>query len=150
MVSHAQWRSEGPAGPATAGGPAGLKGPARGPPGRSSRRNPLARGPNKLVAGGPENRRYATAHAHIFTEDQAGVDETRNGFRLVPPPPAAPPCMASDIPSTGSIVKKIVNCVAPCGDVYVTYHAVRDRRLMSAFLAQTVIIIISFSSGMEY
>mgnify|MGYP003531577293 CR=1 FL=1 len=55
-----QWRSEGPAGPATAGGPAGLKGPARGPPGRSSRRNPLARGPNKLFAGGPENCRYAT------------------------------------------------------------------------------------------
>ena len=56
-----QGRSEGPAGPATAGGPAVLKGPARGPPGRSSRRNPLARGPNKLFAGGPENRRYATA-----------------------------------------------------------------------------------------
>ena len=34
------------------GGPAGLKGPARGLPGRSSRRNPLARGPNKLFAGG--------------------------------------------------------------------------------------------------
>ena len=59
----AQWRSEGPADPATAGGPAGLKGPARGPPGRSSRRNPLTRGPNKLFAGGPENRRYATACA---------------------------------------------------------------------------------------
>ena len=55
-----QWRSEGPAGPATAGGPAGLKGPARGPPGGSSRRNPLARGPNNLLRGGPENRRYAT------------------------------------------------------------------------------------------
>ena len=55
-----QWRSEGPAGPATAGGPAGLKGPARGPQGRSSRLDPLARGPNKLFAGGPENRRYAT------------------------------------------------------------------------------------------
>ena len=38
----------------------GPQGPARGPPGRSSRRNPLARGPNKLFAGGPENRRYAT------------------------------------------------------------------------------------------
>ena len=49
-----QWRSEGPAGPATAGGPASLKGPARGPPERSSRRNPLARGPNKLFAGGPK------------------------------------------------------------------------------------------------
>ena len=55
-----QWRSEGPAGPVTAGGPAGLKGPARGPQGRSSRLDPLARGPNKLFAGGPENRRYAT------------------------------------------------------------------------------------------
>ena len=32
----------------------------QGPPGRSSRRNPLARGPNKLLARGPENRRYAT------------------------------------------------------------------------------------------
>ena len=59
--SSKQWRSEGPAGPATAGGPAVLKGPARGPPGRSSRRNPLVMGPNKLFAGGPENRRYATA-----------------------------------------------------------------------------------------
>ena len=36
------------------GGPAGLKGLARGPPGRSSRRYPLARGPNKLFAGGPK------------------------------------------------------------------------------------------------
>ena len=62
-----QWRSEGPAGPATAGGPAGLKGPARGPPGRSSRRNPLARGPNKLFAGGPENRRYATASMTVVS-----------------------------------------------------------------------------------
>ena len=60
-----QWRSEGPAGPATAGGPEGLKGPARGPPGRSSRSNPLARGPNKLFAGGPENRRYATVSIHM-------------------------------------------------------------------------------------
>ena len=39
-----QWRSEGPAGPTTAGGP----------PGRSSRRYPLASGPNKLLAGGPK------------------------------------------------------------------------------------------------
>ena len=38
----------------------GAEGLARGPPGRSGRRNPLARGPNKLFAGGPENRRYAT------------------------------------------------------------------------------------------
>ena len=52
-----QWRSEGPAGPVTAGG--GGEGPARGPPGRSSRRKPFARGPNKLFAGA-ENRRYAT------------------------------------------------------------------------------------------
>ena len=37
-----QWRSE---------GPQGLKEPARGPPGRSSRRNPLARGPKNLFAG---------------------------------------------------------------------------------------------------
>ena len=44
---HYQWRSEGPAGSATAGGPQGW----RGPPGRSSRRKPLARGPNKLFAG---------------------------------------------------------------------------------------------------
>ena len=55
-----QWRSEGRAGPATTGVPAGLKGPARGLPGRSSRRNPLARGPNKFFASGPKNRRYAT------------------------------------------------------------------------------------------
>ena len=41
-------------------GPAGLKGPTRGPPGRSSRRKPLARGPNKLFAGGLENHRYVT------------------------------------------------------------------------------------------
>ena len=43
-----QWRSEGPAGPAT-GGPRG----GRGPPGRSIRRKQLvwARGPNKLFAG---------------------------------------------------------------------------------------------------
>ena len=41
-------------------GPARLDGPARDPPGRSSRRNPLAIGPNKLFADGPENRRYAT------------------------------------------------------------------------------------------
>ena len=47
-INPAQWRSEGPAGPATAGGPQGW----RGPPGRSSRRNPLARGPNKLLARG--------------------------------------------------------------------------------------------------
>ena len=33
QMQSVQWRSEGPAGPATAGGPAGLKGPARGPPG---------------------------------------------------------------------------------------------------------------------
>ena len=45
-----QWRSEGPAGPA--GG--GAEGARQGPPGRSSRRNPLARGPNKLLAGGPK------------------------------------------------------------------------------------------------
>ena len=51
--------------PRGGGGPAGLKGPARGPPGRSSRRNPLARGPNKLFAGGPENRRYATANSRL-------------------------------------------------------------------------------------
>ena len=55
-----------PQGPATAGGPAGLKGPARGPAGRSSRRNLLARGPNKLFAGGPENRRYATADSNEY------------------------------------------------------------------------------------
>ena len=30
----------------------GLKEPARGSPGRSSRRKPLSRGPNKLFAGG--------------------------------------------------------------------------------------------------
>ena len=41
-------------------GLARLEGPARDPPGRSSRRNPLARGPNKLFVDGPENRRYAT------------------------------------------------------------------------------------------
>ena len=47
------------------GGGTGLKGLARarqGPPGRSSLRNLLARGPNKLLAGGPENRRYATGY----------------------------------------------------------------------------------------
>ena len=52
MKSEEQWRSEGPAGPATAGG--GAEGARQGPPGRSSRRNPLARGPNKLLAGGPK------------------------------------------------------------------------------------------------
>ena len=42
-------------------GDRGAEGAARDPPGRSSRRNPLARGPNKLFAGGGgENRRYAT------------------------------------------------------------------------------------------
>ena len=50
-----------PQAPRPRGGAAGLKRPARDPPGRSSRRNPLARGPNKLCAGGPKNRRYATA-----------------------------------------------------------------------------------------
>ena len=35
-------------------GPAGLKGSTRGPPGRSNRRKPLVRGPNKLFAGGPK------------------------------------------------------------------------------------------------
>ena len=51
-----------PQAPRSRGGGRGAEGPARGPPGRSSRRNPLARGPNKLFAGGPENRRYATGH----------------------------------------------------------------------------------------
>ena len=41
-------------------GARGAKGARQGPQGRSSRRNPLARGPNKLFAGGPKNRRYAT------------------------------------------------------------------------------------------
>ena len=40
-----------PQAPSTAGG---LKGPARGPAGRSSHRNLLARGPNNLLAGGPK------------------------------------------------------------------------------------------------
>ena len=52
-----------PQAPRPRGGPRGWRGPqgpTRGPPGKRSRRNPLARGPNKLFAGGPENRRYAT------------------------------------------------------------------------------------------
>ena len=57
-MGQTQWRSEGPAGPTTAG-PARPKGPARGPPERSSRRNLLAR-PKQVVCGGPENRHYAT------------------------------------------------------------------------------------------
>ena len=54
-----QWRSEGPQAPRPRGAH-GAEGARQGPPGRSSRRNPLAMGPNKLLAGGPENRRYAT------------------------------------------------------------------------------------------
>ena len=38
----------------------GAEGARHRPPGKSSRHNPLARGPNKLLAGGGENRRYAT------------------------------------------------------------------------------------------
>ena len=34
------------------GGGGGAEGARQGPPGRSSHRNPLARGPNKLLAGG--------------------------------------------------------------------------------------------------
>ena len=49
-----QWRSEGPRRPRDRGWPARLKEPARGPSGKSSRRNPLARGPYKLFAGGPK------------------------------------------------------------------------------------------------
>ena len=41
----AQWRYDGPR-------RAPLTGPAWGPPGRSSRRNPLTRGPYNLFAGG--------------------------------------------------------------------------------------------------
>ena len=49
-TTYAQWRSEGPA---TAGGPRGWRG-RQGSAGRSSRRNPLARGPNNMFAGGPK------------------------------------------------------------------------------------------------
>ena len=45
-----QWRSKGPAGPTIAEGH-GAEGLARGLPGRSSGRNPLARSLNKLFAG---------------------------------------------------------------------------------------------------
>ena len=53
-VRSEQWRiARAPQAPRPrGGGGAGLKGPARGPPGRSSRRKPLARGPHKLFAGG--------------------------------------------------------------------------------------------------
>ena len=50
MVYLHQWGSEGPAGPATVGA-RGAEGARQGRPGRSSRRNPLARDPNKLFAG---------------------------------------------------------------------------------------------------
>ena len=58
--------------PRDRGGPAGLKGPARAHQEEvHSRRNPLARGPNKLLAGGPENRRYVTDENLVtFTIDQ--------------------------------------------------------------------------------
>ena len=53
-----QWRSEGPAGPATAGGggggAAGLKGPARARQEEVVAVTPLPRDPNKLLAGGPK------------------------------------------------------------------------------------------------
>ena len=65
-----QWRSEGPAGPATAGGGGrGAEGAHQGPPGRSSRCNPLAGGPDKLLAGGAENRRYATEFTSVTVAD---------------------------------------------------------------------------------
>ena len=53
-----QWRSESPAGPTTAGGGGGGGGAEGAPPGparkKYSCRNLLARGPNKLLAGGPK------------------------------------------------------------------------------------------------
>ena len=77
-----QWRSEGPAGPRPReGGPRGW----RGPPGRSSRRNPLARGPNKLFAGGPENRRYATGPKLLDSDSNSTRDmRTRTWLGLRP------------------------------------------------------------------
>ena len=53
-MSSNQWRSEGPAGPATAGGPRGWRGPPGGPPGRSSRRNPWPGAQSSCLRGGPK------------------------------------------------------------------------------------------------
>ena len=47
------------------GGGCGAEWPARGPPGRSSRRNPLARGPNKLLAGA--QKIAATLLSQLYT-----------------------------------------------------------------------------------
>ena len=68
-----------PQAPRPRGGPRGWRGPqgpARGPPGRSSRRNPLARGPNKLFAGGPENRRYATDYGKFENKNQSSWSDS--------------------------------------------------------------------------
>ena len=63
----------------------------RGPPG-SSRRNHLARGPNKLFAGGPENRRYATGgwwgitgkgtHKKMVLESIPESRKSGNGWKM--------------------------------------------------------------------
>ena len=55
--TYTQWRSEGPAGPATAGGACGAEGAHHG----RSWSVTLDQGPmEQVVGGGPENRRYAT------------------------------------------------------------------------------------------
>ena len=57
-----QWRSKGPAGGAE------LTGPARVPSGRSSCRNPLARGPNNLFAGARKSllRYWMVVHSNLI------------------------------------------------------------------------------------
>ena len=60
-----QWRSKGPAGPAIAGGPWGLKGP----PGRSSRRTPWPGAKTSCLRGGGGPKIVATllSKTHLFS-----------------------------------------------------------------------------------
>ena len=64
-----QWCSEGPAGPATAGGPAGLKEPARACQEEVVAVTPWP-GAQTSCWRGPENRRYATGYIICTTPTQ--------------------------------------------------------------------------------
>ena len=72
VCQYVQWCSEVPAGPA--GGGTRFKGPARDRPGRSSRRKPLARVPNKLFEGG---RKSSLRHWVCVTEPAVCGNEDR-------------------------------------------------------------------------
>ena len=121
-----QWRSEGPAGPATTGA-RGADGFTRGPPGRSSRRNPLASGPNNLFTGGgrKSSLRYWLL-ANCWIQLTCGLIVDRDVFSVFFQGVKLKPCRLLQFVKT--FIAQFRTALCKSGKTYVFCHCIEINR----------------------